>query len=144
MLRYGQTTMLFGGDLNAPAQQFLLAAYGDPDVFRADVNKACHHGSADYELDYLKAVRPHASIFSSGDSGNYDHPLPDAIGTASRHSRGDYPLVFSTELIREGQILGHVNVRSNGTEIVVAQKKEKPSASSSWHDYVVPYPGPFA
>ena len=142
-LRYGQRTLLFGGDLNAPAQQYLLAAYADPTVFEADVNKACHHGSSDFELAYLKAVQPHATIFSSGDSGSYDHPLPDAMGAASKHSRGDFPLVFSTELAREGQRLGHINVRSNGTDVVVAQKKEKPSSVDPWHDYAVPYHGPF-
>jgi hypothetical protein len=112
--------------------------------FQADVNKACHHGSSDFDLGYLQAVQPHATVFSSGDNGSYDHPLPDAMGAAAKHSQGEFPLVFSTELAREGDKLGHINARSNGTDIVMAQKKEKPSAKKKWHPFPVPYAGPFS
>lgn len=144
-LVYGQTSYLFGGDLNQPAQKYLDHQYGSLDGFKSDVNKACHHGSSDFDLKYLKKVNPCATIFSSGDNGAHDHPLPDAMGTAARHGRGDFPLIFSTELIREtsasGRVmLGHINARSNGTDIVMAQKKER----GGWHTFAVPYPGPFA
>jgi hypothetical protein len=139
---------LFGGDLNQPAQKYLSEKYGGFDAFKAHVNKACHHGSSDFDLDYLKAVSPDATVFSSGDDGSYDHPLPDAMGAAAKHSRGEVPLVFSTELARDIRasgkfVFGHINARSNGDVIVVAQKKEKKSAKDPWHDYPLPYPGPF-
>ena len=76
--------------------------------------------------------------------------LPDAIGAAAKYSRGKNPLVFSTELARDnlssGQIkFGHINARSNGSIIVMAQKKESPRKSRNpWHTFSVPYPGPFA
>jgi len=144
-LTYGQSTFLFGGDLNQPAQRYLSEKYGNLDRFSADVNKACHHGSPDFELSYLKAVNPHATIFSSGDNGSYDHPFPDAMGAAAKHSRGDFPLVFSTELAREigsgGIKLGHINARSNKHVIVMAQKKEKPSVKEPWHTFMLPYIG---
>lgn len=147
-LRYENSTLLFGGDLNQPAQEYLCNRYPMTHPFQADVNKACHHGSSDFELMYLEAVEPYATVFSSGDTGMYDHPLPDAMGTAAKHSRGEFPLVFSTELAREtsksGEIkLGHINARSNGTDIVMAQKKEKPS-SKPWHSFPIPYQGPFS
>jgi beta-lactamase superfamily II metal-dependent hydrolase len=143
-LTYGDHTFLFGGDLNQPAQRYLRDRYPDMGEFKADVNKACHHGSSDFELAYVKAVAAHATVFSSGDSGTYDHPLPDAMGAAARHGRGEFPLVFSTELAREGtRHLGHINARSNGTELVVAQKKEKPSSKRSWIPFGVPNKGPF-
>ena len=97
----------------------------------------------------MKEVSPSATVFSSGDDGNYDHPLPDAIGAAARHSEGEFPLVFSTELARDhsstGKIkLGHINARSNGDTIVMAQKKESPGRSKQeWHPFAVPYGGPF-
>jgi len=144
-LRYGQRQFLFGGDLNQPAQAYLRERYG-AGVFEADVNKACHHGSSDFAIEFLEDVAPMATVFSSGDSGSYDHPLPDAIGAAARHSRGRFPLVFSTELAREvGKevLLGHINARSNGDVIVMAQKKEKPSVRKTWHAFALPFAGPF-
>ena len=112
------------------------------------MNKACHHGSSDFDLPYVQAVAPHATVFSSGDNGSFDHPLPDAIGTAAKHSQGDFPLVFSTELAREtsstGIKFGHINARSNGDTIVIAQKKEKPSLKKTWHSFPLPFAGPFA
>lgn len=148
-LVYGTTTFLFGGDLNQPAQRYLDAKHVGLTKFAADVNKACHHGSSDFDIKFVKEIKPAATVFSSGDNGSYDHPLPDAIGTAARHSRGDFPLIFSTELARDnktsGQILlGHINARSNGTEIVMAQKKEKAGNKNPWHTFSVPYGGPFA
>ncbi len=86
--------------------------------------------------------------FSSGDNGSHDHPLPDAMGAAAKHSHGDFPLVFSTELARAtgsaGIKFGHINARSNGTVIVMAQKKEKPSLKKTWHSFRLPFAGPFA
>ena len=146
-LRHGQNTFMFGGDLNQPAQRYLMSRYSSLAPFSADVNKACHHGSSDFDLPYLQAVAPNATVFSSGDNGSHDHPLPDAMGAAAKHSRGDFPLIFSTELIREtgssGIRLGHINARSNGDTIVMAQKKEKPSLKKSWHSFVLPFAGPF-
>ena len=148
-LEFGGMRFLFGGDLNQPAQRYLLdryAAAGRPDVFSADVSKACHHGSADFEIDYLDAVRPDATVFSSGDNGIHDHPMPDAIGAAARHTDARFPLVFSTELAREtGKkvLLGHINARCNGSDLVMAQRRENATRKKSWHTFRVPYPGPF-
>jgi len=100
-LRYGDRTFLFGGDLNRPAQRYLAGKYPTLAPFGADVNKACHHGSSDFDLGYLKSVRPQATVFSSGDDGSHDHPLPDAMGAAafcrpfrrrSRRRLGRFPL----------------------------------------------------
>lgn len=110
-LRYGAITMSLGGDLNIPAEEYLLKHYaGERDadgfldraraVFRADVAKACHHGSADLSIDYLKAVDPIVTIVSSGDDEPHSHPRPDALGAFGRYSRGERPLIFSTELAR--------------------------------------------
>lgn len=106
-LRYRDVTMLLGGDLNIPAEEYLLEHYGAAEsvekareVFRADVAKACHHGSADLSLDFLKGVDAIVTIVSSGDDEPHCHPRPDALGAFGRHGRGDRPLIFSTELAR--------------------------------------------
>lgn len=147
-LTYGNHRFLFGGDLNRPAQDYLLDRYRPANPFQADVNKACHHGSADFDIAYLKASKPLATVFSSGDAGTYDHPMPEAIGAAARHSRGTFPLIFSTELAREvgsgGIHYGHINARSNGDALIMAQRKEIPTAKKTWYAYPLPYRGPFA
>ena len=147
-MTYGKSSFLFGGDLNQPAQLYLKKKYGgNLSGFQANVNKACHHGSSDFDIGYVKAVAPFATVFSSGDNGSYDHPQPDAIGVAAKYSKGNCPLVFSTELIREtgasGVKLGHVNARSNGQTTIMAQKKEKPTLKKTWHTFELPYAGPF-
>ena len=67
----------------------------------AEILKTPHHGSADFDLSFLKKVRPVISLISSGDENarkEYIHPratLMNALGAASRHDTG---LIFSTEL----------------------------------------------
>lgn len=118
-LRYGDVTILLGGDLNIPAEHHLLRHHTggmdpeatDPDaraalvaaargVFRVDVAKACHHGSADFTSAYLEAVDPIVTVVSSGDEEPHCHPRPDALGAFGKHGRGERPLIFSTELSR--------------------------------------------
>lgn len=147
-LKYKGKRFLFGGDLNQPAQKYLRSKYGNRNPFKCQVSKACHHGSSDFDLQFLKKVAPEATVFSSGDNGSYDHPLPDAMGAAAKHGVGDFPLVFSTELARDtktsGDIqLGHINARSNGVDVVMAQKKEKKNTKNPWHEFSIPYAGPF-
>ncbi|HEX7832188.1 MAG TPA: MBL fold metallo-hydrolase, partial [Thermoanaerobaculia bacterium] len=119
-LRYKKLTMLLGGDLNIPAEHYLLGHYtgldaaNDPedDVvekarerFQVEIAKACHHGSADFSLAYLRAVNPLVTIVSSGDDEPHCHPRPDALGAFGRYSRGERPLIFSTELARSSKEL---------------------------------------
>lgn len=117
-LKYRDRTMLLGGDLNVPAEHYLLEHYSgiDPEtvdeaeqeallanaraVFNVDIAKACHHGSADFTDLFLRVVNPVATIISSGDDEPYAHPRPDTIGAIGKHGRGARPLIFSTELSR--------------------------------------------
>ena len=146
-LQFGKHSVLLGGDLNIPAQQYLLDAFGADHPFRVDVAKACHHGSSDFSVEFLKAVAPHATTISSGDNKKFDHPMADALGSVSRHSRGDHPLVFSTELGRAQQAddihYGLVNLRSNGSVLTMAQMKEQHGGADVWDSFTVPWPGAF-
>lgn len=123
--------MNLGGDLNIPAEEYLLGHYaGERNqdgfleraraVFRADIAKACHHGSADLSIDYLKAVDPIVTIVSSGDDEPHSHPRPDALGAFGRYSRGERPLIFSTELARSApeQIKNPNEIRQRVAELV--------------------------
>ena len=148
-LEYGNHSFLLGGDLNIPAEKHLLAHYGNENPFRVTLAKGCHHGSSDFLLDYLKQVRPHVNVFSSGDNKSFDHPTADAVGASARWSSGDYPLFFSTELGRahssSGVHYGLINVRSNGDVMTVAQMKEQHrNRADVWDSFTVPWRGKFA
>mgnify|MGYP000672261388 CR=1 FL=1 len=144
---YGDHSILLGGDLNIPAELHLLAHYGDKNPFRVDVAKACHHGSSDYLVDYLKKVKPMANVVSSGDNKSFDHPMSDAVGSSCRHTRGDHPLFFSTELARatssSGTHYGLINLRSNGKILAMAQMKEQHKKVDVWDSYTIPWNGKF-
>ena len=78
-LTYNKVNILFGGDLNTPAEMFLLNHYTGLDVynegqvktkdiiekgrnvFGVDIAKACHHGSADFSDIFLACINPVAT-----------------------------------------------------------------------------------
>ena len=114
-LEYGNLRLLFGGDLNSPAEMFLLdqCAGGATDeaalvaagcqVFGCDVAKCCHHGSADFTEMFLKTILPAATVISSGDEESHAHPRSDTLGTIGLYGRQPRPLIFSTELSRSSR-----------------------------------------
>jgi hypothetical protein len=200
-LEYGSVKILLGGDLNIPAEEYLLGHYSafDPaacvtpelqdqlvnaarGTFEVDVAKACHHGSADFSELYLRAMNPIATIISSGDDEPYCHPRPDALGAFGKSGRGSRPLIFSTELARSTKenikhpqqlrdqirklieskkdaetaeqrkarqakiakcltqlersvaVYGMINLRTDGTRILLAQKLEQPATGGNRWD----------
>jgi beta-lactamase superfamily II metal-dependent hydrolase len=113
-LEYGALSVIFGGDLNRPSEDYLLRHYGrigdhDPleDAvagararFSADVLKCCHHGSADVTEEFLEAVEPLAVVVSSGDQESHVHPRPEVLGLLGKKARGDRPILLCTEILR--------------------------------------------
>lgn len=113
--------VLFGGDLNLPAEQYLLKHYAGIDRwptnpadreamlvevrprFRSEVMKVCHHGSSDVTDEFLEAVNPAAFVISSGDQEGHVHPRPDLLGRLGRKGRGNSPVLLSTELQRSSR-----------------------------------------
>jgi beta-lactamase superfamily II metal-dependent hydrolase len=99
-LNYGNVRFLFTGDLNKESMARLEARLTQRDL-EAEILKTPHHGSADFDLAFLRKVRPVVSLISSGDESarkEYIHPrstLMNALGAASRNDTG---LVFCTEL----------------------------------------------
>ena len=145
-LRYGGAngkTFLLGGDLNTESEEYLLKHYGRKNPFRVDVAKSCHHGSADFTVNFMDKISPYATVISSGDNESHAHPRAEAVGCAGKYSRGERPLVFSTELARSinsgGEILyGMINCRTDGKDVVLAQMKERRTGSDIWDSYVLP------
>jgi beta-lactamase superfamily II metal-dependent hydrolase len=107
-LDYGRVRILLTGDLNTESQQVLLNDYtGNRIEFQCDVAKACHHGSDDVSYEFLSAMRPAVTVFSSGDSEGFDHPRPGIIAASATTGYLEIkddgivtPLVYSTELAR--------------------------------------------
>lgn len=107
---YGRSRVLLTGDLNKVSQHALLDDYAGRRVeFLCDVAKACHHGAEDVSYRFLQAMRPAATIISSGDNEGHDHPRPSIIAASATTGHleldddGDdllTPLVYSTELGR--------------------------------------------
>jgi len=135
-------------NLEAQIEQAILKAR---EVLEVDIAKSCHHGSADFTSEFLRALNPIATIISSGDDEPHTHPRPDTLGTIGKHSRGERSLIFSTELARSGKefvdvakintpqkkervvtVYGMINVRTDGEKVIVAQKLEKPAAGRGW------------
>lgn len=117
-LVYKNIKILLGGDLNVPAENYLLETHtglkikGTPpddivkaanSVFGADVAKACHHGSGDFSTTFLRAVNAIATVISSGDDEPHAHPRPNTLGALGKYGRGEFPLIFSTELARSAK-----------------------------------------
>lgn len=100
-LTYGNVRFLFTGDLNKEAMARMEARLSKSDL-EAELLKTPHHGSAEFDLAFLRKVRPIVSLISSGDESarkEYIHPratLMNALGAASRNDTG---LVFNTELV---------------------------------------------
>ncbi|GAA3629553.1 ComEC/Rec2 family competence protein [Flavivirga jejuensis] len=141
-LHFGDRTMLFGGDLNSASENHLMDYFGSNNPFLVDVAKQCHHGSGDFEVNFMKKMKPYATVISSGDNENYAHPRADAVGCAGRYSRGIRPKVFSTELARsqnsKNEILyGLINLRSDGNKIFMSQMKEAKKGADIWDSYEI-------
>ncbi len=145
-LKYGNLHYMFSGDLNQEAEIMLneLARENMIDL-QSEVLKVPHHGSADFEPNFLKLVAPVISIISSGDETTrteYIHPRATLVGSLGKYSRLQRPLVFVTELVAffekkgraalvdsenrsdefysfERRQFGIVHIRSDGKRILV-------------------------
>lgn len=139
-LTYKKLNVIFGGDLNKPAEDYLLRHYGDisdtaplktaiPKAktrLGADLLKCCHHGSADVTDEFVAAVKPFAFVVSSGDEESHVHPRPEIIGMLGRNGRGDRPMVLSTELLRSTP--KSFRLRKEDAEKVVELEAERDAA----------------
>jgi beta-lactamase superfamily II metal-dependent hydrolase len=88
------------GDLNRPAMKLMHANIPEEDL-EAEIVKAPHHGSADFDFAALKAMKPVVAIISSGDeSANKEHIHPRAtlMAALGKVMRLDTGIIFNTEL----------------------------------------------
>lgn len=95
----GPTRILLPGDLNDRGARHLLADPAFAAEADAHVFKSPHHGSHEFERDFLDAVQPQVSVVSSGEDFTHGHPRANFLGTIGKASRSEEPLLFSTELV---------------------------------------------
>lgn len=141
-LQYRDFSVLFGGDLNTPAEHFLMRHYGNEGEapttkaeitamiekararFAVDLMKCCHHGASDVTDEFLEATGPAAYVVSSGDEENYVHPRPDLLGLLGKKGRGHRPLVLCTELLRSSREREDPKLRGRLDRLVARIDKE--------------------
>lgn len=77
LLRYGNTEMLFSGDMEQNLERYLLALGPLPDI---EVLKAGHHGSRTSSSEaLLTATRPEYALISVGAGNTYGHPHEEIL-----------------------------------------------------------------
>jgi beta-lactamase superfamily II metal-dependent hydrolase len=98
-LTYGNVRFNFTGDMNHEAMALMRRL--DLAQLEAEILKAPHHGSADFDFQALRAIRPVVSLISSGDESadkEYIHPRATLMAALGKVSRGETGIILSTEL----------------------------------------------
>jgi beta-lactamase superfamily II metal-dependent hydrolase len=99
-LRYGNVNFMFTGDMNQESMQRLREANPDSKL-RSEILKCPHHGSADFDMGFLRDVGPVVSMISSGDESvrkEYIHPRATLMAALGKASRQTPSIIFCTEL----------------------------------------------
>lgn len=99
-LTYGNVRFNLTGDLNQESMA-LMRERLDLAELEAEIVKAPHHGSADFDFKALKAMRPVVSLISSGDESadkEHIHPRATLVSALGKVSRGETGVVLCTEL----------------------------------------------
>ena len=100
-LSYGNVRFALTGDLNRDSMQFQSERL-DNELLEAEIVKAPHHGSDDFDFDTLKRMKPVVSLISSGDESAFKehiHPRATLVSAMGKVSRGDTSLLLCTELV---------------------------------------------
>lgn len=107
-LEYGETSFLFTGDMEIPAENDMLDHWGAEIDWHADVLKVGHHGSETSSgYRFVNAVMPTYGVISVGEGNTYGHPEKAPL---SRLKQAGITLLRTDKL-------GHVIAHSDGKEV---------------------------
>jgi beta-lactamase superfamily II metal-dependent hydrolase len=99
-LRLGNVRFLLTGDLNQESMALIRANLPDMSL-SCDILKAPHHGSADFDMNFLLDAAPVVTLVSSGDESvakEHIHPRATLMAALGKASRTTPAVLFSTEL----------------------------------------------
>ncbi len=100
-LTYGNVRFNLTGDLNQESMALMREKLEDLSELESEIIKAPHHGSADFDFEALKAMKPVVSLISSGDESagkEHIHPRATLVSALGKVSRGKTGIVLCTEL----------------------------------------------
>jgi hypothetical protein len=126
-LTYGNVRFSLTGDLNQDGMQRMFARL-DPGELEAEVLKAPHHGSHEFDHAALRATKPAVALVSSGDENafhEYIHPratLMAALGQAMPAPAG---VVLSTELAAFFQTRDYASTRKDLRDFFANHTKKR-------------------
>ncbi len=99
-VRIGNVRLNLTGDLNKPSMR-LMRDNIPAKQLEAEIIKAPHHGSADFDFQALKDMSPIVAIISSGDenpSKEHIHPRATLMAALGKVMRLDTGVILNTEL----------------------------------------------
>jgi beta-lactamase superfamily II metal-dependent hydrolase len=114
-LTYKNFRMNLTGDLNRDSMRAIRERI-PPEQLEAEVLKAPHHGSNDFDLTTLLSMKPVVALVSSGDESEakeYIHPrasMMSALGKAMRERNG---ILFCTELAAFFKVRDYAHTRKD-------------------------------
>lgn len=109
---FGQTSFLFVGDAEIPAEKYYLKKYKD--FLDSDVLKVGHHGSVTgSSIEFLKAVSPKISLVSVGIKNKFSHPSEIVLNRLHQ---------LNSQILRTDS-LGAVLLQSDGKVIKIINWK---------------------
>jgi competence protein ComEC len=109
---YGETSFLFVGDCEFPAEYFLASRFSN--MLDSDVLKVGHHGSkTGSSLAFLNLVSPDISLISAGIKNKFNHPAEEVLKNLKS---------VNSQILRT-DYLGAVLLQSDGIEIKIIDWK---------------------
>lgn len=99
-MTFGNVRFALTGDQNKDSMERMLQEVG-ADNLEAEIVKAPHHGSHDFDFRALKAMKPIVALVSSGDEDTFHehiHPRATLMAALGKVMRLDVGVIFSTEL----------------------------------------------
>lgn len=124
---YKDTSFLFTGDAERPAEEVILDSGAD---VSANVLKVGHHGSySSTSYPFLREVMPEYAVISVGKDNKYDHPAEETVSRL----RDAGVTIFRTDES------GDIKVVSDGKNVAVSTGKKAASETSAPKetDYVI-------
>lgn len=106
-LIYGNTSILFTGDIEAEAEKEIVKKY-DKNL-KSDILKVAHHGSKTSSTqDFIDKVNPKIALIGVGYKNKFDHPSYTTIKTLEKRKI----IIYRTDL------MGEINIKIINNKII--------------------------